>query len=244
MITCVIIDDEQHCIDTLAAMLKVKFGGSVTLLASTTDSRKAATLIAQYKPQVVFMDVEMPHITGIQLMHSFVQRRFAVIFTTAYEKYALQALKTEVVDYLLKPISLTELGEALEKASQRLLQMEVIIAKNAGAGTGLQKLLLPTASGVLAANIADIIRVESSSNYCYIHISGKPKILVARTLKEYENILTPCKFFRVHKSHLVNLCHVEYLRTGPDEYVILTNGEHIDVSRRRKADLMQQLSAL
>jgi len=242
MINCIIIDDEQHCVDTLAAMLKTKFSASITILDTTTDSRKATALIAHHQPQVVFMDVEMPHINGIQLMHSFVQRNFAVIFTTAYDKYALQALKTEAVDYLLKPISLAELGEAISKATQRLLQMEA--SGNKVAGTVQQKLLLPTSNGILAASIFDIIRIESNSNYCTFHIANKPKVVVAKTLKEYEELLAHHDFFRIHQSHLINLHCVEYFHPGLEEYVILTNGEKIEVSRRRKTEFLQRLGGL
>ncbi len=239
MINCVIIDDEQQGIDTLTAMLNAKFSDSVAVLAAATDSRKAAALIAQHNPQVVFMDIEMPHVNGIQLMHSFAERNFALIFTTAHDKYALQAFKTDAVDYLLKPISMDELTDALERATLRLQQLAPLANK-----AGNQKLLLPTINGLLAANISDIIRVESSSNYCNFHIAGKPKIVVSKTLKEYEEILTPHNFFRIHQSHLVNLHHVEYFHPGQEEYVILTNGEQVEVSRRRKVEFLQRLSGL
>lgn len=241
MINCVIIDDEQHCVDTLCAMLAAKFSSDISVLATTTDSRKAAAIIAQHQPQIVFMDVEMPHITGIQLMHAFVQRNFAVIFTTAHDQYALQALKAEAVDYLLKPISITELGEAIEKAKQRLQQIQVAAKKT---NTVHQKLLLPTNTGILAANIQDIIRVEANSNYSTFYLSDKPKIVVSKTLKEFEEVLTPNGFFRIHQSHLVNLHYIEYFHPGVEEYVILTNGEQIEVSRRRKAEFLQKLSSL
>lgn len=241
MIDCIIIDDEQHCIDALSAMIEAKFSGQLQVIASTTDSRKAVALIAEHQPQIVFMDVEMPHISGIQLMHAFADRNFAVIFTTAYDKYALQALKTEAVDYLLKPISMDELVEAVDKATKRLQLLQPNVTK---ASTLHQKLLLPTNNGILAASIPDIIRVESNSNYCNFHIVNKAKIVVAKTLKEYEEILTPSNFFRVHQSHLINLHFVEYFHPGVEEYVILTNGEHIEVSRRRKAEFLQKLAEL
>lgn len=242
MINCVIIDDEQQCIDTLTAMLNAKFRDKITILSTTTDSRKATALIADHQPQIVFMDVEMPHINGIQLMHSFVKKNFAVIFTTAHDKYALQAIKTEPVDYLLKPISMTELEEAIEKASQRLQQMNSDTVKQTGSHH--KKLLLPTNNGIFAANIPDIIRVESNSNYSIFHILNKPKLVVSKTLKEFEEILTPSNFCRIHQSHLINLKYVEYFHPGVDEYVTLTNGEKIEVSRRRKTEFLQKLAAL
>ena len=242
MINCVIIDDEQNGVDTLCAMLNAMFADKINIAGTTTDSRKAAALIAEHQPGIVFMDVEMPHINGIQLMHSFAQRNFAVIFTTAYDKYALQALKTEPVDYLLKPVSISELGEAIEKATQRLHQMESVTAKKINPVH--QKLLLPTNNGLLAADIQDIIRVESNSNYSNFFIANKPKIVVSKTLKEYEEILVPSGFFRVHLSHLINLRFVEYFHPGLEEYVILKNGEKIEVSRRRKTEFLQKLTSL
>ena len=242
MINCVIIDDEQNCVDTLYAMITAMFSDKITIAGSTTDSRKAAALITEYNPGIIFMDVEMPHINGIQLMHLFPHRNFAVIFTTAYDKYALQALKTEPVDYLLKPISFVELGEAIEKATLRLKQMESVCVKKINPIH--QKLLLPTKSGLLAADIRNIIRVEANSNYTNFYIDGKPKIVVSKTLKEYEEILVPCDFFRVHHSHLINLHHVEYFHPGLEEYVILKNGENIEVSRRRKNEFLEKLSSM
>lgn len=242
MIKCVIIDDEQNCVDTLFAMLTAIYPDKITVAGTTTDSRKAAALIAEHEPGIVFMDVEMPHINGIQLMHSFAQRNFAVVFTTAYDKYALQALKTEPVDYLLKPVSISELGEAIEKATLRLLQLAPAAVKKIVAVP--QKLLLPAKAGLLAANIPDIIRLEANSNYTNFYIEGKPKIVVAKTMKEFEEILVPCGFFRIHNSHLVNLHRVEYLHQGLEEYVILKNGEKVEVSRRRKAELLEKLSSL
>jgi two-component system LytT family response regulator len=242
MINCLIIDDEQHCVDTLAAMISARFSAKVSVVGSTTDSRQAAEMIAQHQPDVLFIDVEMPHINGIQVVDGIPNRNFAVIFTTAYDRYALQALKTEAVDYLLKPISLVELGEAIDKASQRLQFLRSDAPKKEQPLP--QKLLLPTSKGLLAANIPNIIRVEADSNYCNFYIDGKPKVVVAKTLKEYEEILTPCNFFRVHQSHLINLHYVEYFHPGLEEYVILTNGEQIEVSRRRKAEFLQKLASL
>jgi two-component system LytT family response regulator len=242
MINCLIIDDEQHCVDTLAAMISARFSAKVSVVGSTTDSRQAAEMIAQHQPDILFIDVEMPHINGIQVVDGIPNRNFAVIFTTAYDRYALQALKTEAVDYLLKPISLVELGEAIDKASQRLQFLRSDAPKKEQPLP--QKLLLPTSKGLLAANIPNIIRVEADSNYCNFYIDGKPKVVVAKTLKEYEEILTPCNFFRVHQSHLINLHYVEYFHPGLEEYVILTNGEQIEVSRRRKAEFLQKLASL
>ena len=242
MINCLIIDDEQHCIDTLVAMLKARFSAKISVIDSTTDSRNAAELIRKHQPDVLFIDVEMPHINGIEVVDSITNRNFAVIFTTAYDRYALQALRTEAVDYLLKPISLVELGEAIDKASQRLQFLRSDATKKDQPLP--QKLLLPTSKGLLAASIPNILRVEADSNYCRFHIDGKPEIVVAKTLKEYEEILVPCNFFRVHQSHLINLHYVEYFHPGLEEYVILTNGEQIEVSRRRKAEFLQKLAAL
>ncbi len=242
MISCLIVDDEQHCADTLVAMIRARFSDRLTVLGNTTDSRKAAALIAMHQPQLVFMDVEMPHISGIQLMHAFVKRNFVVVFTTAHHQYALQALKSEAVDYLLKPINIDELGDAIDKAAIRLDQMKLPAYKKVPASHN--KLLLPTSKGLLAACIRDIIRIEADSNYCHFHLRDKPMVTVAKTLKEYEELLESAGFFRIHQSHLVNMHEVEYFHPGLEEYVILSNGHQVEVSRRRKAEFLQKLSGL
>lgn len=237
MKTCIIVDDEQDCVDMLAAMIRAKFSDKVTIVGTLTDSRKVGTLISETNPNIVFIDVEMPHVSGIQLMHSFPEKKFSVVFTTAYDKYALEALRTGATDYLLKPISMDELGEAIDKILQRS-------ENNSFTQLQSQKILLPTTKGSMVVNINDIIRIESNSNYCCFYIVNKPKTVVAKTLKEYEEMLTGSHFFRVHQSHLVNLNYVEYFHPGAEEYVILTNGEQIEVSRRRKAEFLQRLSSL
>lgn len=235
----VIIDDEQHGADTLAAMLRARFSDRIEIAGVITDSRKAATLIADEKPDIVFMDVEMPHINGIQLMHSFPKKDFSVVFTTAHERYAIQAIKTEAADYLLKPISMDELTETIDKIFAKAAEQE-----GKQSGTTIQKLLLPAAQGTLIARLADIIRIESSGNYSHFTIRDKPKVTVSKTLKEYEEQLEGTNFFRVHQSHIVNLDFVDYFHQGAEEYLILKNGDRVEVSRRRKTEFLSKLAGL
>jgi two-component system LytT family response regulator len=238
MIKCIIIDDEQHCIDALAAILKNRFAKQVEVIASETDPRKALALLAKKQPDLVFLDVEMPHMNGIDVLQVFPERKFEVIFTTAHDKYALQALRGEALDYLLKPISIEELNEAIGKFHKP------IAAQKEEKNTSLHKLSLPTANGLLFADVDDIIRIESDNNYCTLFFINKPKLVVAKTLKEFEEMPGLSKFFRVHQSHMVNLRYVESYHSGVVDYVLLSNGEQVEISRRRKAGFMERFSSL
>ena len=238
MIKCIIIDDEQHCIDALAAILKHRFSKQVEVIAGETDPRKALALIAKKQPDLVFLDVEMPHMNGIDVLQIFPDRKFEVIFTTAHDKYALQALRGEALDYLLKPISIEELTEAIGKFNRQMT------AQKEEKNTSLHKLSLPTANGLLFTEVDDIIRIESDNNYCTVYFVNKPKLVVAKTLKEFEEMSGLSHFFRIHQSHMVNLRYVESYHTGVVDYVLLSNGEQVEISRRRKAGFMEKFTSL
>jgi len=239
MIKCIIIDDEQHCIDALSAILKHRFADRVHVLAGETDARNAVSLIAQKQPDLLFLDVEMPYLNGLDLLKIFPDRTFKVIFTTAHDKYALQALKTEALDYILKPISVEELNEAISK-----FEKQNIVRKPEEKSLSTNKLSLPTNKGLLFTDLNDIVRIESDNNYCTIYFINKPKLVVAKTLKEFEEILLQANFFRVHQSHIVNLKHVESYHTDVVDQVLLSNGDKVEVSRRRKAAFIEKFASL
>ena len=242
MLSCVIIDDEMHCVDALAAMIKKRFSDKIKVSGSTIDSLEAAELIKRVNPDVVFLDVEMPNFSGMQVLSHFPEKNFCLVFTTAHDRYALQALKTGATDYLLKPINIGELSAAIDKCiTQKAPGFQPVGEEE---GTTHQKIMIASIKGILLADVKDIIRIESSSNYCTFHFINKPTITVAKTLKEFDEYLKHDKFFRVHQSHLINLLHVESYETGTTDYVVMSNKEKIEISRRRKADFLEKLSTL
>jgi two-component system LytT family response regulator len=243
MLSCIIIDDELHCIDALSAIIKKKFSDKIKVIGSTVHPKDAAELIKRMNPDVVFLDIEMPNYNGMQILSHFPEKNFAVVFTTAYDKYALQALKADATDYLLKPINIGELQAAIEKC---ITQKTLGYNKNEWAEEKFprQKIMLASTKGILLADIKDIVRIEANNNYCTFYFINKPKITMAKTLKEFEEYLKYNNFFRVHQSHMVNLLYVESYESGLTDYVVLSNNEKIEISRRRKAEFLEKLSSL
>lgn len=248
MLKCIIIDDEFPCIETLQLMLQKKLSDKVTVAGHTTVPADAALLIKEVQPDVVFIDVEMPNTTGIELLQSLTHISFQVIFTTAHQHYALQAIKLNAIDYLLKPISLEELSAAIEKCISRKKGQgnEAITAflEQVKGNSLIKKIPIASDNTVQFVPVNDIIRIESQSNYSTVHFTSRTKLLVAKTLKEFEDQLTPHNFLRVHHSHLVNLAHVIGYKNQDSGYIIMQGNEIIEISRRKKSEVLQRLNAL
>lgn len=249
MLSCIIIDDERPCVETLRLMLEIKFFDLVRVAATTTNPAEAVALINGHRPDLLFLDVEMPHITGIELLQSFHEQPFYTVFTTAHQQYALPALKSNALDYLLKPIDVTELGLALAKCGRLKKdagkqnmnpQIETVTANV----TASKKVALPSGNSVQLVPATEIIRIESLSNYSIVFFTDRPKFTIARTLKEFEEQLSPFAFLRVHHSHLINLEHVIGYKNTDSGYVIMKGNDIIEISRRKKQEVLQRLNAL
>lgn len=249
MLKAIIIDDEQHCIDVLAAMLNKKFD-EIELVGTASNATNGRHLIAVKKPDIVFLDVEMPNETGLDLLMSLEKIDFELIFTTAHEQYALKAIKLNALDYLLKPFSIEDLEEAITKCNLKRSNtlnadnLKTLIGNLRSQGPENKKIGLPTTNGIRFVNIRDIIRVESENNYSHFFLTDKTKIIVSRTLKDFEDILESYNFYRVHNSHLINLSFVQSFLQKNGDHLILSDGSNVEVSRRRKADLVEALKNL
>ncbi len=248
MLKCIIIDDEMPCIETLQLMLQKKFADTISIAGCTAHSKEAATLIAQLNPDLVFLDVEMPHITGIELLQSLPDIRFQVIFTTAHQHYALQAIKLNALDYLLKPVSLDELSAAIQKCISRQQQQgsELVTSflRQMKANGTTKKIAIPSDNTVQFVPVSEIVRIESNSNYSTVYFTSRIKILVAKTLKEFEDQLAAHNFLRIHHSHLINLEHVIGYKNQDGGYVIMQGNDAIEISRRKKQEVLQRLHTL
>lgn len=248
MLNCLIIDDELPCIETLQLMLQKKFADKINIAGFTTQSKEAASLIEELKPDLIFIDVEMPNLNGIELLQSLNDIHFQVIFTTAHQHYALQAIKLNALDYLLKPISLEDLSTAIEKCINRkgqqgseLVQSFLSQMKTNGSA---KKIRLASDNEVQFVPVNDIIRIESSSNYSIVYFTGRTKMLVSKTLKEFEEQLSTHNFLRVHHSHLINLEHVIGYKNQDGGYIIVQGNDAIEISRRKKQEVMKRLDTL
>lgn len=235
MLTCYIVDDEQNSLDALAAMLKKKFVQQVVICGSSISASEAIEEIEVLQPDVLFLDVEMPEMTGLELLKHFPERNFNVIFTTAHEKYALPALKAAATDYLVKPLSPQDVFDALQKCIERKLVKEE--TKSALS----YKINLATTYEMLLVNVTDIVRIEANNNYSHFYFTNRPKVIVSKTLKEFEEQLAGYNFYRVHQSHLINMQYIQSVKSNDGDYVQLQYGHRVEISRRKKTEFLQRL---
>lgn len=250
MLKTIIIDDEQHCADVLKAMLEQKFGDTIKLEAVANSADEGRVLIKHMKPDLIFLDVEMPVQTGLDLLASLDKIDFEIIFTTAHEQYALRAIKLNALDYLLKPFSIEELEAAIEKCKAKKLQtlnpenMQALVGNLKSTTPDNKKIGLPTSNGTRYVPIKEILRIEADSNYSTVYFTNKTKLVLAKTLKEFDEMLSPYNFFRVHNSHLINLSELQQYTNRDGDHVVMNDGSHVEVSRRRKSELMEVLKKI
>src|SRR5690606_5695112 len=206
MIKAIIIDDEQHCIDRLEALLK-PYSNTITIIGSYLTVDTGVQGIESLSPEVVFLDVQIHEQTGFDVLKTVQQLNFEVIFTTAFEMYAVQAFKFSAIDYLLKPIDADDFRLAIDKLSQKIEAKDFskkvkVLLDNISKNDVQKKITIPTLDGLEFLEVSNIIRCEADINYTIIHTKDGRKIMVAKTLKSFEALLSDCNFFRVHNSHL------------------------------------------
>lgn len=246
MMRALIIDDEIRSRESLEIIVKENCKNvEVVALAESVESGVAA--IKQHKPDLLFLDIELQDGTGFDLLEKNSSSDFHVIFTTAFENYALKALKISAVDYLLKPINSEELVQAVNKAeelsdSDSTKRNFELLLQNLQNSTGKHKIALPTSEGLTFINVTEIIRCQADGSYTHFFFKDRKKILVSKKIKEYEELLSPYNFVRVHHSHLVNLDEVSKYVRGDGGYVVMSDGETVYVSKRKKEDFMSALN--
>ncbi len=237
--TTVIIDDEPKSVTLLQRMLE-KYCPDVNVVGTAGNTEKGYELINTTTPSLVFLDVEMPDGSGFYLLKKFSRIPFRVIFTTAYDKYAIPAIRFSAIDYLLKPISIAELKAAVAKISTGPTELNQLPLAESG-NRPLQfkgRIALPSNDGVQFVTVDEIIYCESSSNYTFFYLKNGTKLLVCRTLKEYEEQLSMQGFFRIHQSYLVNLRYVKSYVRGRGGFVVMENNAELAVSVRKKEEFL------
>jgi len=246
MIKAVIIDDEPKSVKILSTMLQ-GYCPNVSVAGTTHEIHDAAALIRQVKPQLVFLDIEMPHTNGFDILDKFRPLAFEVIFVTAFNEYTLKAFRYNVLDYLLKPVSIEELQEAVQKAVRNIRlknfnsQLDDLLQSVKKPVLPLQKIALTDKNGAVFISVSDIVRCEASGGYTAFVIKNKKKIISSKNIKEYEELLPGDTFFRVHNSHLVNLNYIRLYHRGRGGYLEMEDGAVIEVAVRRKEDLLLRI---
>ena len=247
MTKAIIIDDEKFCVEVLEELISTHCT-QIEICATCQSGEEGIASIDRHKPDLVFLDIEMPRMNGFDMLKKIIPFHFDVIFTTAYDNYAIRAFKYSALDYLLKPIDADDLKGAIEKylhpkvqrnyAAQIDLLIENIKHFNPSL---IHRIAIPTVEGLIMLPINDIIYCEANSSYTIIHLVKKEKIVSAKTLKEYEELLEAHNFFRVHNSHLINLNFVEKYIKGDGGYVIMSDQSTIGVSRTRRESFVARL---
>jgi len=244
MIKAVIIDDEKNALDVLDMQLN-QFCKDVQIVAKCDSAEKGITAIKKNNPDLVFLDIEMPHKNGFDVLKETSQFNYDVIFTTAYDQFAIKAFKYSALDYLLKPIDIVELQQAVEKAKNKKgninldEKIKTLFSQLQPSAIRTSKIALPVGDGMQFMDPDEIIRCESDSNYTHIFLVNGKKITMAKTLKEVEENIEGSPFYRIHQSHLVNMNHIGKLMKGDGAYVIMKDGTQLAISRNKKEAFME-----
>ena len=241
MLKAVIIDDEPKAIQGLSWELS-NFSDEIEVIATFTEPEKALYYIKSTAIDCLFLDVEMPTMDGFQFLEKLDHKDFAVIITTAYNEYAIKALKKEAIDYLLKPIDSDDLKEAIlkiKKYNSRVTNADKFekILLNFNEKLSQKKITINTDGKLVFLEPDDILYAESDGNYATLFLRNNKQIVLTKKLKEVGELLPDDHFFRIHNSYIINLNKIkEFLKT--DGYVVLENNKKIPVSRQRKSDFL------
>ena len=256
MIKAVIIDDEPDCRTSLSYDIK-QYCPDISLIGQADGVNSGIELIRSVTPDLVFLDVQMGDGTGFDLLDQFYHKnkfsltnanKFKVIFTTAYDQFAIKAIKFSALDYLLKPILAEELITAVEKFRIDTYQLQLlesinVLTENQKSQNKLfNKIALNTGDSLDIHNIGDIIRCESQSNYTMFYLKNKKSLLVSKTLKEFDDMLSGQGFYRIHNSHLINLAYITKVIKSEGGTVTMEDGSHVPISRNKKDEFFKLIS--
>jgi two-component system, LytTR family, response regulator len=245
MLTAIIVDDEPHCCETITVLLET-FCPDIEILCSCNSAREAIESIGRLKPDIVFLDIEMPHMNGFEVLEKLGPSGINVIFTTSHDQYAIKAFRFSAVDYLLKPVDREDLQKAVQKIKGHKAaitpgQLEILLQKYRQPAMAISKIAIPTMEGLQLILMQNIISCKAESNYTVLHLKNKQKITSSRTLKEIEEMLEDKLFVRVHHSWVVNVNEIDKYIRGDGGYLQMTDGSSIDVSRSRRDPLLKKI---
>jgi two-component system, LytTR family, response regulator len=243
----ILIDDEKNNLDNLRQLL-LAYCPSVQVVATAMNTTDGKLIIHEHKPDIVFLDIQMPKKSGFDLLRELDQYTFEVIFVTAYDQFAIQAVKFAAVDYLLKPVNIEELQAAVDRAeirskqkkqNQQLENLLHLLSQNKEE----HRIALATLKETRFVNTGTIIRCESSNNYTTFFLKDGEKLIVSKPIYEFEELLSGYGFIRPHQSHLINRSYIKSLVKEDGGYLLLENGVQIPISRAKKEDVIRALTA-
>lgn len=243
-IRAIIIDDEDHCRSSLTTQLEWSCP-QVEVVAEGKSAKEGVSLINKHNPDLVFLDIEMPGGSGFDLIENLPAVNFKLVFTTAFDEYALQAFKVNAIAYLLKPIDEDELIKTIEKITaekndtmgEKLEQLMQYLSKGNKGG----KIAVPVSDGLQFIVTDHITRCEADGNYCTIFLKNGSKVVISKTLKYIFDLINQQKFVRVHQSHIINMDFIKKYIRGKNGQIIMDDESMIPVSRAKKDDFLEKL---
>jgi two-component system, LytTR family, response regulator len=243
-----IVDDEPDAVNFISSIIR-EYCPRLEIVGTAASANEGVKIILERQPELVFLDVEMPHGSGFDLLARFPEKSFDVIFITAFNHYAIKAIKFSAVDYMLKPININEFIEAVEKVLHKRLS---ISNRNTNYSALLEnlrspmpsKLAIPTSDGMEYLKTNEIIRIEADRSYSWFFLKDKRKILVSKNLKEYQELLSDQHFFRPHNSHLINLEHVKKYIRHEGGAIEMDDGTQVPLSKPRREFFLTQMSKI
>jgi two-component system, LytTR family, response regulator len=243
----IIIDDEPAAREKLQMLVEKYCSGNIRLVDVCRSAEEGLKAIEKHHPDLVFLDVEMPSMTGFDMLRKIGKIPFDVIFTTAHDHYAIKAIKFSALDYLLKPIDLEMLQESVQKALEKRGQHDADkrydnFVENLDVKEKLSTLSVPSSDGFQMLKVNDIIWCEAVNYYCILHLMNKQQVVASKPLKEFEELLNDSGFARIHHSHMINLSHLKRYIKGAGGQVEMSDGKVLDVSRRKKDELLLRLN--
>lgn len=246
MIRAAIIDDEPLSIETLTNLIAV-YCPEIQVIATADSVMAGRTILEEHQPELVFLDIAMPDGDGFEVLEQVDDKKFEVIFTTAYEEYAVKAFDFSAMNYLLKPISSEDLRKVVLQFHQRneqLIRNQQFAILQETLKHQFQRIALPTFQGIEFVDLQDILYCVAEGGYTNFLLKDGQRILVSRSLGQYEELLQGTLFFRIHHKYLVNLQYLQRYVKGAGGYVVMENGDHLDVSVRKKEKFMRVISKL
>jgi two-component system LytT family response regulator len=246
MLKAVIIDDEINNLSSLKEKLD-NHCPQVQIAAACDNAADGIKSIDSLHPDIVFLDIEMPVMNGFVMLQQLSYKNFELIFTTAYDHYAIKAIRYSALDYLVKPIEIEDLKEAVKKAEEKRNhanpnpQIELLMEQLLHKKNQFSRIAIPSTEGLQFIRVEDIIYLEASVNYTHIFTSDKKKYIVSRTLKDFEDMLPPEIFLRIHNSYIINKNFAEKYIRGEGGQVVLSNGVTLDVAKRKKHEFLKAI---
>jgi two-component system, LytTR family, response regulator len=247
MLSCIIIDDEKYARSILHQLIRTFLNGRLEVLDAVSSVPEGVVAIKKHNPDLVFLDIEMPGQNGFALLDHFKEIPFRVVFCTAYEHYAIDAIKVAAFDYLIKPVKIDDLKDLMDRienleasADDNKIRTSTLLHNVQTDKFTYNSIALPTKDGYQIEKIHNIIYCRAQESYCKIHLAGNFNYLVSRSLKQMELILPADMFFRIHKSFLINLNYLHSYKKA-EGYIVLHNGEELEVATRRSEEFLKRL---